>query len=144
MDANRACSRMGRLAVQTAAALFVLIVAACSAAPAKTVTLATVGASGVSGTANLSDAGGGKTQVVVNVDANLNQDMPTLISPGTCASFDDSTVDTATLVILNDTRDGAGTTIIPVSLADLTTSPHILRVHANPDDHTPAACADIK
>jgi ABC-type phosphate transport system substrate-binding protein len=106
---------------------------------ARTVTLAAVGSSGVFGTATLSDAGGGQTQVVIKVEANLNRDMPTVVTAGSCAKFDETT-----LYELNDTRDGAATTIIPVALAALIQSPHEVHLVAGGEDFTAMACGDIK
>jgi hypothetical protein len=65
--------------------------------------------------------------------------MPSAITPGTCAKFDASTV-----YGLNDTRDGAGTTIIPVALADLIQSPHELHIDAAGDNLQVVACGDVK
>ena len=105
----------------------------------KTVTLAAAGNSGVSGTATLSDAGGGQTQVVVNVNANMNRDMPGAVTPGTCGAIDESTI-----YYLNDTRDGASTSLVPLSLDALTASPFVVHIHTAPDDRTLAACGEIK
>ena len=46
----------------------------------------------MSGTATLTDAGGGQTQVVVAVEANHNRDMPGAITLGTCDAIDESTI----------------------------------------------------
>jgi len=100
--------------------------------------MAEVGTSGVFGTATLCDAGGGQTEVVLSVTANFNRDMPTFITPGTCTS-----IDKTKLTSLNDTRDGAGTTIIPVPLATLIGSPYELHVDFAPDLTMIAACGAI-
>ena len=107
-----------------------------------TVMLVASGTSGVSGTAAFSDASGGQTQVEIKVEANLNLDMPTVVTPGTCSSFDES--DKTQVLILNDTRDGAGTTIIPRTMAELIASPHEIHLLSAPDGMTVAACGDIR
>src|SRR5688500_4958435 len=73
--------------VVRALALFVLSAAtvACqgTAAPT-TIQLATLNASGVTGSVTLTDLGPGKTRVEVRVDAAGHPDMPAHIHPGTC------------------------------------------------------------
>jgi hypothetical protein len=110
-----------------------------ASAAVKTVTLAAAGSSGVSGTATLTDAGGGQTQVVISVEANSNPDMPGAISLGTCTAIDEST-----LYHLNDTRKGSSTSVVPVSLADLTARPFIIHIHTAPDEPSLAACGEIR
>jgi hypothetical protein len=105
----------------------------------KTVTLTAAGNSGVSGTATLTDVGGDQTQVVVAVEADHNRDMPGAITPGTCGAIDESTI-----YYLNDTREGASTTLVPISLDDLTAKPFILHIHTAPDDASLAACGEIR
>jgi len=105
----------------------------------RTVVLAESGTSGISGTATLSDAGGGQTLVVVKVDANHQIDMPTAITRGTCSAFDTSTVDE-----LNDTRDGAGTTTINVALDELLKSPHGIHRAAAPYELSSVAYGAIQ
>lgn len=119
----------------------IVLVAACSGgASAKTVTLSALNGSGVSGTAVLTDAGSGQTQVVVTVDAAGNADMPAHVHMGTCASLDP-----APKYPLNDVKDGASTTTIPVALADLTTSAFAVNLHKSADDiKTYTACGEIK
>jgi len=106
---------------------------------AKTVTLAESSDSGVHGTATFSDAGGGQTQVVISVEANLNRDMPGAVSKGTCSAIDESTI-----YYLSDTRDGASTSVVPISLDALTASPFVVHIHTAPDDATLTACGEIK
>lgn len=112
--------------------------AATITGPSTTVALKAVGASGVSGTATLTAAGSGQTRVVVTVEANLNNDMPTFITPGSCTSIDKSK-----LIPLNDTRNGTATSMIPVALADLLASPYELHLDFSPDVASIAACGAI-
>ena len=75
-----------------------------SALSTRTVNIVAIGSSGVSGTATLSDIGGGRTMVVIKVDANYNLDMPSMIAGGPCSHIDETTVWS-----LADTRGGVGT-----------------------------------
>ncbi len=101
-------------------------------------TLAAAGDSGVFGTATLSDAGGGQTQVVISVEDNSNPDMPGAVTPGTCARIDESKI-----YYLNDTRHGKSTSLIAITLAALTASPYIVHIHTAPDEPSLAACGQI-
>lgn len=133
------------LSLRTAAlgAALAVVVGACGsggAAVAKTVTLATLNGSGVSGTATLTDAGSGQTLVVIKVDAAGNAAMPAHVHPGTCA-----TLDPKPKYPLSDVKDGASTTTIAVALADLTKSAFAVNLHKSADDiKTYTACGDIK
>ena len=110
-----------------------------SAISTKTVKLVAVGSSGVSGTATLSDIGGGQTVVVIKVEANYNQDMPSMIGMGPCSGIDESNA-----LFLNDTRNGTGTTVVTAALADLVKSPHQVHLHTSGEDLSYTACGDIK
>lgn len=121
-----------------------VVVGACGGggggAAAKTVSLASLNGSGVSGTATLSDAGNGQTQVVIKVDAAGNAAMPAHVHPGTCA-----TLDPKPKYPLSDVKDGASTTTIAVALADLTKTAFAVNLHKSADDiKTYTACGDIK
>lgn len=122
-------------------AVLMLIVSACSgSAAAKSVQLSVLNSSGVSGTAILTDAGNSQTLVVVKVDAAGNADMPAHVHPGTCANLDPKP-----RYPLNDVKDGASTTTIPVALGDLTKSAFAINLHKSNDDlKTYTACGDIK
>ena len=112
---------------------------AASGGAVKTITMAAVGKSGVFGTATFSDSGTGQTQVVIDVEANLNRDMPGAVTLGACPVYDESTV-----YYLNDTREGKSTSLIPVSIDALTKRPFSVHIDTAPDDATVAACGDIK
>ncbi|MEO7664228.1 MAG: hypothetical protein ABIV26_03815 [Candidatus Limnocylindrales bacterium] len=132
------------LSLRTAAlgAALALVVGACGGGgtAAKTVTLATLNGSGVSGTATLTDAGSGQTLVVIKVEAGGNADMPAHVHPGTC-----TTLDPKPKYPLNDVKDGASTTTIAVALADLTKSAFAVNLHKSAEDvATYTACGDIK
>lgn len=108
------------------------------AAAIRTITMAAVGGSGVFGTATLSEVGGGQTQVVVQVEANHNRDMPGAVTLGRCPVYDESTI-----YYLNDTREGTSTTVVPVSLNTLMARPFMIHIVTAPDDASLAACGDI-
>jgi hypothetical protein len=113
-----------------------------SAISTRTVKIAAVGSSGVSGTATLSDLGDGRTMVAITVADNYNRDMPTAITRGTCPRF--GATDESKVSHLNDTRDGTGTTVIPRPLTELLADPYEIRLYTAGDDLSPAACGDIK
>lgn len=124
-------------------AALTVVVAACgggSGTAAKTVNLAVLNGSGVSGTATLTDAGNGQTQVVIKVDAAGNAAMPAHVHPGTCA-----TIDPKPKYPLSDVKDGASTTTIAVPLAELTKTAFAVNLHKSADEiKTYTACGDIK
>ena len=107
--------------------------------PSKTVAILAHASSGVSGTATFTDAGHGQTQIVIAVDFNLNRDMPSFVTAGSCAK-----VDKSVLYELNDTRDGRGMSFIPVAFEIVTGGAYEVHVDAAPDDLTIAACGDVK
>jgi len=103
------------------------------------VTLAEIGASGVSGTAAFTDAGGGHTQVAISVTANYNNDMIAAITPGTCASFTE-----VAYVHPDDVRNGVSVSIVPLSMTDLFGTPYQIHLHTAPEIKQMAACGDLK
>jgi len=122
------------------ATLLVGVIAACGGgASAKTVTLEQVDGSGVTGTATLTDAGGGQTKVVITAGPNLNPDMPAFIEKGTCAARVKEPG-----YSLSDVTGGSSTSTIDVKLADLTATPYHLQVHPGMENYNLAACGDIK
>lgn len=104
-----------------------------------TVQLAAQNTSGISGTATLTDLGGGKTRVVVNVTGAAGGNEPAHIHEGTCA-----TLNPAPKYPLTNVQNGASTTEVNVSLADLQKSPYAINLHKSPQDvPTYVACGDI-
>ena len=69
-----------------AATLIVVAAAMASSAPpeSRSVTLATLNGSRVTGTVTLTDIGQGRTRIDVRVDPAGNMDMPAHVHPGTC------------------------------------------------------------
>ena len=116
---------MRKLAVILAAILSLTLLGTASAADSVTVTLAALNNSGVSGTAVLTDMGGGQTQVVVTVTGEAAAaSEPDHIHTGQCG---------ATLggvkYPLKNVEGGTSTTIVAASLASLETGGFAINLH---------------
>lgn len=136
-------TRVSRAIVVLAAAasLGAATLAGCQAAarPATVVQLQTQNNSGVTGTVTLTDLGEGRTQVEVDVVPNGNLDMPAHIHPGSCADLVPQPKHP-----LENVVDGASTTIVRATLAELTAGGLAVNVHkSNEDLATYTACADL-
>jgi hypothetical protein len=133
---------MARSRLLASIAACAVLIAACSgggAAAPLTIQLATLNASGVTGSAVLTDLGNGKTKVVVTAVPNGNLSMPAHIHPGTCA-----TLDPKPIYPLNNVENGASTTEIAVKLADIRTGAFALNVHkSGAEAKIYVACGDI-
>ena len=117
----------------------VVVLAACSPATSRTVTLRTLNDSGVTGTAVLTDNGDGTTRVEVDVDPAGHPNMPAHIHPGTC----DNLVPQPQYPLQN-VVDGKSDTDVPVSLDELFAGDLALNLHNSPDDFgTYTACAEL-
>lgn len=127
-----------RLATVT---LLTLGLAACGGqAESRTLQLATLNDSGVTGTAVLTDNGDGTTRVEVEVESDGYTDMPAHIHPGTCANLTPQP-----RYPLQNVVDGTSTTDIEVPLDDLFAGGLALNLHASPDDfETYTACAELE
>ena len=131
------------LRVPFAAPLVVAVVAlaGCQSAPrpASVVPLKTLNDSGVTGAVTLTDLGDGRTQVVVAVQPAGNLDMPAHIHPGTC----DNLVPQPTHPLQN-VVNGASTTTVRATLAELTEGGLAVNLHRSNDDlGTYTACAEL-
>jgi len=117
-----------------------LALAACAGQqPSRTVELATLNDSGVTGSAVLTDLGDGTTRVEVDVDPAGHPDMPAHIHPGTCVDLVPQP-----RYPLQNVVDGVSETVVPASLEDLFAGELALNVHASSDDYgTYTACADL-
>ena len=117
-----------------------LALAACQGpAQSRTVDLTTLNGSGVTGTVLLTDQGGGRTRVEIQVTAAGNLDMPAHIHPGTCAALVPQPK-----YPLENVRDGHSVTFVPASFAELDTTIVAVNVHkAITDLKTYTACADL-
>jgi hypothetical protein len=95
--------------------------------------------SGVSGTATLTDLGNGMLRVEIDVEAAGNAAMPAHIHPGTCDELDP-----APQYPLSDVEDGASTTEVEASLADVQTGEFAINLHESAETaETYTACGDI-
>ena len=105
-----------------------------------TVTLNAQNNSGESGTATLTDLGNGQVKVVLDLGAGLADPQPAHIHPGTCANLDPKPQYPLTNVV-----NGKSETIVNVSMADLTKTPHAINVHKSAAEVAVyTACGDIQ
>jgi hypothetical protein len=116
---------MRKLAILLAVVLAVTMLGTASAADTVTIKLDTLNASGVSGTAVLTDMGGGQTQVVVTVTGEpVSASEPDHIHTGQCG---------ATLggvkFPLKNVEGGTSTTVVATSLASLETGGFAINLH---------------
>jgi hypothetical protein len=118
-----------------------LALAACTGqqAASRTVELATLNDSGVTGSAVLTDLGDGTTRVEVDVDPAGHPDMPAHIHPGTCVDLVPQP-----RYPLQNVVDGVSETVVPASLEELFAGGLALNVHTSTDDYaTYTACAEL-
>ncbi|NJD28660.1 MAG: hypothetical protein FIA92_10240 [Chloroflexi bacterium] len=132
--------RLAALGVAALAILVIWLVTRQSGAPPRTLQLAMLNDSGVTGTVTFAEAGAGRTRVDVQVEPAGNLDMPAHIHPGSC---DDLTPQPK--FPLENVRDGASTTDVPATIAELFAGGLALNVHRSNDDlGTYTACVDIR
>ena len=118
-----------------------LALSACTGqqAASRTVELATLNDSGVTGSAVLTDLGDGRTRVEVDVDPAGHPDMPAHIHPGTCVNLVPQP-----RYPLQNVIDGVSTTELEVTLEELFAGDLALNLHFSPEDFgTYTACADL-
>ncbi len=99
-------------------------VAGQDAGLARSIPLAEVKASGVSGTVTLTDVGGGRTQIAVQVDPAGNLDMPSHVHPGICGN-----ITPQPRFPLENVKNGVASTVIPASFAELFTGNLAVTLH---------------
>lgn len=104
------------------------VVSAQTARPV-TVQLATQNASGVSGTATLTDIGGGKTRVEIRVSPGGNANQPAHVHEGTCANLNP-----APKIPLNNVTNGTSTTDVDATIATILSMPHAINLHKSPQE----------
>jgi Cu/Zn superoxide dismutase len=96
--------------------------------------------SGVTGTATLTDIGGGKLRVELRANGAGAGPQPAHIHEGTCAQLN-----AAPKFSLSNVVDGASRTEVDGSLAALMAAPHAIHMHKSPDElPVYVACADIR
>lgn len=86
------------------------------------------GGSGVSGTATLTDMGGGRTQVVVRVSTGGNPTMPGHIHDGSCPNVG------AVRFPLNTVMNGTSTSEVNTTIADLLRGTFAINLHKSPQE----------
>lgn len=123
-----------------AVSLAACLIGACQPARATTtLALAEESESGVTGSVTLTDAGRGRTQVLVNVDHNGLRDMPAHIHSGTCGAL----VPQPKFPLAN-VRDGTSVTVVPASLTELRAGGLAVNLHKSVDElKVSTACANI-
>ena len=103
-----------------------------------TVNLAAQNNSGLSGTATLTDLGGGRTRVDLKL-SGPDGDYPAHVHMGTCANLNP-----APQYPLANVRGGTSTTEINASLSSIQQSPHAINLHKSAQDlATYVACGDL-
>ena len=131
-----------RSALATLAVVTLLTLDACASTQGATrmIELGTLNNSGVTGSVTLTDVGTGLTEVVVRVEPAGNLDMPAHIHPGTCVELVPQP-----RYPLRNVVNGASTTVVPATLADLMAGDLAVNVHrSNADLATYTACADLR
>jgi hypothetical protein len=129
------------VAARTCLAASLLAVLGCqSGAPASSVVqLATLNASGVTGTVTLTDVGEGRTRVDIVVQPGANPDMPAHIHPGSCENLIPQPEHP-----LENVVNGRSTTVVRAPLAELTGGNLAVNLHrSNEDLQTYTACAEL-
>jgi hypothetical protein len=132
--------RARRTAVTLAWIGLAVTLAACAGQqPSRTVELATLNLSGVTGSAVLTDLGDETTRVEVDVDPAGHPNMPAHIHPGTCLALVPQP-----LYTLQNIVDGQSETVVQVPLDELFAGELALNLHfSNEDFGTYTACADL-
>ena len=129
----------GRLPLAALMLATILLAACQGAAQSRTVTFGTLNNSGVTGTVLLTDEGGGRTRVEIQVSDGGNLDMPAHIHPGTCAALVPQPK-----YPLENVRGGHSITVVPASFSELDTTTVAVNVHKAINDlKTYTACADL-
>lgn len=125
-----------------AAGLVLIVLGACTAAPAVapvTLQLRELNASGVSGTVTMTTIDDGHTLVEVEVDAAGHSNMPAHIHPGTCAELVPQPKYPLQSVI-----EGRSSTAVAASLEELLSGEQALNIHmSNEDMHLYSACGEL-
>lgn len=122
-------------------AIVAVVLAACSAANADSVTLELMplNDSGVSGTVRLSALDGDSTLVVIEVDPAGHLNMPGHVHPGTCADLVPQPK-----YALESVRNGQSRTEVAASLEDLLAGGQAINLHlSNEQMDIYSACVDL-
>jgi len=96
--------------------------------------------SGVTGSATITEIGGGKLRVEIRANGSGAGPVPAHIHEGTCAQLNP-----APKFALTNVVNGSSRTEVDGSLAALMSAPHAIHMHKSPDElPVYVACADIK
>ena len=134
-----------RSAFLSLAAVLAVALAAVGCAPSaqavsKTIPLAMLNNSGVTGTVVLTVVDDRRTRVEIRVDPAGHLDMPSHIHPGTCTNL----VPQPKYPLLN-VKDGHSVTVVTAAFADLMKGGLAVNIHrSNEDLATYTACAELK
>lgn len=103
-----------------------------------TAQLKTVGGSGESGSAVLTDEGNSRTQVVINVSGGNDPGQQSAhIHIGTCGS------NGSIFAPLNSVQGGTSTSMVSYALSSLTGGRYYINIHKSTDINTIMACGNI-
>lgn len=109
-----------------------------AAADPLVIQLKTQNNSGQSGTATLTDMGGGKTKVVVDLAGSPAGPQPMHIHTGTCSNLG------PVKYPLTSLANGKSETTVDVSMADLLASPHAINAHKSTTEAAVyVACGEV-
>jgi len=105
----------------------------------RTVPLSEQNASGLNGTATITDLGGGQTRVELSFTGDTGN-RPAHIHDGTCANLNP-----APRYPLSNVINGTSTTEVPASLAELEQGTFAVNVHMSPEQaNIYVACGDLR
>ncbi len=116
-----------------------LITGTVGAQSPMTVTMKAMNGSGMDGTATLTDMGGGKTRVMLDLKNGPAGPQPAHIHEGTCANLNPAPKHSLTNVV-----NGRSETMLNVSMSDLMMGNMAINVHKSAQDiSTYVSCGDI-
>ena len=128
-----------RPTLAVAALVLLLAAAGCSGRDSRTFDFETLNGSGVTGTVTLTDLGGSRTRVEIDVDPAGHPDMPAHIHPGHCGH-----VTPQPAFPLENVVDGVSSTEIPAVFHELVEGEVAVNLHrSNEDLETFTACATL-
>ena len=132
-------TRVLMLAAGLSATLALPAAVSAQAARPVSVQLAVQNASGVSGTAMLTDIGNGRTRVDVRVSTGGNTNMPAHIHDGTCANLNPSP-----RIPLTNVMNGTSTTEVNATIASILATPSAINLHKSPQEASVyVACGNV-
>lgn len=136
----QALRRISALGIVCSLVFTVALTSTVSAADSVTIQLSAQNNSGENGTAELTDMGGGKTHVVLNIpNAPAGVVQPVHIHEGTCANLNP-----APKYPLTNLTNGKSDTVVDVTLSALMAQPFAINAHKSAQDiATYVSCGNI-